>query len=266
MKRNNFIYSMDYFGTLKLRKKIITLFLVVFSLSFSSQALAQTMSSSNYVIQSSTMNCGGGKSTSSSYALFDSTCEPAPGDSTNGVFSSSTNYVLGSGFQAMEDIPHLTVTFSDPDSNNGANTVAFGTLTTASVKTDQVGITVTTNATTGYSATLIANTAFRSTANTNNKINNVSDGAVTAGSPEYGFCTTGTDGQFACTTNETCIPYATAGSDTPTCTTVAKTFATNASWVSSQLTTLTFKAAISSITPAANDYTQTITVIVTGTF
>lgn len=246
----------------------VLIFSIIINLCNANELMAQIMSSSSYKIQSSSMNCGGGKGTSASYALFDSVCETAAGDSTNSVFSSSTNYALGSGFQAMEDIPHLTVTFSDPDSNNGANTIAFGTITTSAVVQDQIGVTVTTNAMTGYSATLIANNAFRSTANTSNKINNVSDGTISAGSAEYGFCTTGSDGQFACSpnTNDTCIPYSGAGSDLPVCTTAAKTFATNSSWVSSQLTTLSFKAAISAVTPAATDYTQTITIIVTGTF
>ncbi len=258
---------MYYFQTKKLKRKILTLLIFVVTFSFHTHALAQTMTSTNYVILSNSLDCGGGTGTSASYALTDSICETAPGDSTNSVFSASTNYTIGTGFQAMDDIPHITVSFSDPDSNNGANTVAFGTLTTSAVAQDQIGVTVTTNAVTGYSATLIANNAFRrASPNTAQKIGNVSDGAVTTGISEYGFCATGTDGQFACNTAETCVPYSGADSDSPVCTTVAKEFARKTTWASGVLTTLTFKAAISSTVYAGSDYTQTMTIIVSGTF
>lgn len=220
---------------------------------------AQVLSSNNYTILSSSVNCGGGVATSTNYAIQDSLCETVGADNsgTNAVYSTSTSYAVGAGFQAMTDIPHLTVSFSDPDSNNGANTVAFGTLTTAAVASDQIGVTVTTNATTGYSATMIADGAFRTGGGS--AFGEVTDETISIGGNEYGFRTSGTDGQFNAT--DTCIPYSTSSS----CTTTTKEFAKNSSWVSSQLTTITYKAGASSTT-AAGSYSHTITIIVTGTF
>lgn len=257
---------MYYYKKIQRGMTTSVIIILMITQSFILDVLAQTMTSSNYVILSNSLDCGGGTGTSASYALTDSVCETAPGDSTNSVFSASSNYTIGTGFQAMDDIPHITATFSDPDSNNGTNTVSFGTLTTSAVNQDQIGVTVTTNATSGYVATIIANNALRRTSNTAQKIGNVSDGAVTTGVSEYGFCATGTDGQFACNTAETCVPYSGADSDSPVCTTIAKTFATKSTWASAVLTTLTFKAAVSSTVTAGSDYTQTMTIIVSGTF
>lgn len=245
----------------KSKKKLSFALIVVLvsALSSANAAYAQVLSSSSYTILSSSVNCGGGVATSTSYAIQDSLCETVGADTsdTNAVYSTSASYAVGAGFQAMTDIPHLTVSFSDPDSNNGANTVAFGTLTTAAVASDQIGITVTTNATTGYSATMIANNAFKTGGGS--AFGEVTDGTISIGGNEYGFRTSGTDGQFNAT--DTCIPYSTSSS----CTTTAKEFAKNSSWVSSQLTTITYKAGASSTTPAGS-YSHTITIIVTGTF
>ncbi len=235
------------------KKFFLALIILVLFASIDARiAVAQVLSSTNYRILSSSINCGGNTSTSASYALQDSACETVgPGASdTNAVFTTSTNYALGAGFQAMTDIPTLSVTLS-------ASSISFGTLSTASVTTatPTIDVTVTTNATGGYSATIIADGAFLSAGG---NFGDVTDSTVTAGQNEYGVRTSGTDGQF--TGTDTCVPY--TGSS---CSTTPKTVATNTSWVSSQVTTLSFKASPSGTTPAGN-YSQAITIIVSGTF
>ncbi|MBI2644988.1 hypothetical protein HYW94_02310 [Candidatus Uhrbacteria bacterium] len=237
----------------------IIFFLILFS--FHTEVLfAQEVSSTSYIISSGSVNCGGGTSTSTSYILYDSLCEVGgPGVSSTSPFATSTSYVLGSGFQAMQEQPHISVSYS-------TTTIAFGTLSTASVSSAIVTSTVTTNAPNGYVSSIIASAAFRQTSATSNKIANVNDGSVTAGSAEYGFATSGTHGLYNSANSDTCIPYTGADSDSPACTTSAKTFASHTSWVSADATVITFKAAISTTTAAGNDYTQTVTLITTGTF
>ncbi len=247
-----------YLSTLKKPLILWMVFLLILLTSQAETVFAQEASSTTYRITSGSVNCGGGTGTSTSYILYDSLCDVGgPGVSSTSPFATSTTYVLGSGFQTMQEQPHISVTYS-------ATTIAFGTLTTSAVASSTVTVTVTTNAPNGYVSSLLASAAFRQTSNTSNKIANVSDGSVTAGSAEYGFTTSGTNGQYNAT--DTCIPYTGADSDSPVCTTVAKTFATKTSWVSADATTLTFRAAISTTTAAGSDYAQTITLITTGTF
>ncbi len=237
------------------KKKLLVVFIltVIFASFDAKDVFAQILSSSSFRILSSSINCGGNTATSGSYALQDSACETVgPGtSSTNSVFTTSTNYVVGGGYQAMTDIPTISVSIS-------ANSMAFGTLSTGSVSTASptIDVTVTTNAVGGYSATLIADGALR--IDSSNKFGDVSDGTVTAGQNEYGFRTSGSDGQFNAT--DTCVPYSTSS-----CSTTPKAFAMNTSWVSGKTTTLSFKASPSGITPAGS-YAQAITIIVSGTF
>ena len=234
------------------------IFSMILLTSHAETARAQEASSTSYRITSGVVGCGGGTSTSTSYILYDTLCDVGgPGPSSNSPFATSATYVLGSGFQAMQEQPHISLTLS-------TNTLNFGTLSTASVSTATATTTVTTNAPNGYVSSIIASAAFRQTSNTSNKIANVSDGSVTAGSAEYGLTTSGTNGQYNAT--DTCVPYSGADSDSPICTTVAKTFSSKTSWVSADATVITFKAAISTTTAAGSDYTQTITIITTGTF
>lgn len=237
------------------KKKFFLLLLIItcFASSDAHDLFAQVLSSTSYRILSSSVNCGGTTSTSTSYALQDSACETVgPGASdSNAVFTTSSSYVVGGGYQAMTDIPALSVSLS-------GTSIAFGTLSSSSVTTatPTIDVTVTTNAVGGYSATIIADGAFRISGG--NSFGDVTDNTVTAGGNEYGFRTSGSDGQFGST--DTCVPFTTSS-----CSTSPKIFATNTSWVSSQTTTLTFKASPSTTTTAGG-YSQAITIIVSGTF
>ncbi len=225
---------------------IIGIALFVFILKENNAVFAQTMTSNSYIVQSSSVNCGGGSSASSTYALYDSVCELGNATSTN---MTSASYILDPGFQAMKDISFITLSLS-------GNTISLGTLSTLSVASGTVTATVTTNATTGYTSTIIADGALRRS--TGDAMINT-DGGIVAGDGEYGFTTSGADGQF--NSSDTCIPYSGAS----TCTTSAKTYATNTGVVSGRATTITLKAATSTTTPSGS-YSQTITLITTGTF
>ena len=239
-----------------LRKKKFFIVLALFLLLASFDAkdvFAQVLSSDSYRILSGSINCGGNTATSASYALQDSACDTVgPGASdSNAVFTTSSSYVVGGGYQAMTDIPALSVSLS-------GTSIAFGTLSSSSVTTatPTIDVTVTTNAGSGYSATIIADGAFKISGG--NSFGDVTDGTVTAGANEYGFRTSGSDGLFGST--DTCMPFTTSS-----CSTTPKIFATNTSWVSSSTTTLSFKASPSTTTTAGG-YAQAITIIVSGTF
>lgn len=223
---------------------------------YASSAHAQ-LSSSSFRMTSDSVNCGGGQSTSTSFSVFSTLCEPAANQPTDNIVSpTSSNFVLEQGFQYMDDIPFISVSLLNPSNTaQTKNTIGYGTLTQSSgVASDSILVRVTTNAPSGYSAAVLSDGDLRVVQNgqTTASIAGVSDGTVN-GSPngEVGFATSGTDGQFNST-------------DTNVSAT-AKTFARTSTWTTQSDTTLTFKAAVSG-SNASGSYTQGLTVIVTGAF
>lgn len=206
---------------------------------------SEVLSSSNYRILFNSLNCGAENSNSTNYRIQGSVCDLSSTD------LSSASYVLTPGFRGLEDIPFLTVQFSDPDGNNKPNTVALGSLSTSSVKSDSIAVTITTNAESGYVSSLVADGALRLTTDSGKTIAGASDNPVniSAGSGKYGFKTS--NGSFD--NNYTDI------------TTSPKTFSTASVPVSARAVTLTFSASPSNTT-GAGEYTQAITIITTGTF
>lgn len=79
---------------LLLRSSVLTI-IVVFSVSLST---AQVMTSSNFRVQSDSINSGGLFSSSTNYSLEDTAGEVATGEAT------STNYQLKAGYQQMQEV------------------------------------------------------------------------------------------------------------------------------------------------------------------
>lgn len=145
-------------------------------------AAAQVMQSTNYQIQSDSLNFGGGYSTSSSYTLESTAGEIATGE------SDSASYSLKAGYQQMQSVyialtgaTNVTLSPSIPGvsggSSNGSTTV-----------------TVVTDSTAGYSLTIVAedSPALRKGADT------IADYAP-GGDPTFGFTTNATDAHFGYT-------------------------------------------------------------------
>jgi len=112
---------------------------------------------------------------------------------TTGEFSaqivSGGVYTLRGGFQAMEKgILELEFT---------TTSISLGTLSLSAVVSTTVTTTITTDSLTGYSLTFDEDGNLRDGAN---DINDVADGAVTAGSEEYGVRTVGGGGELAADT------------------------------------------------------------------
>ncbi|MBI4992552.1 MAG: hypothetical protein HZC26_00200 [Candidatus Magasanikbacteria bacterium] len=196
------------------------------------------MSSENFQLQVDTVDVGGDLVNSTNYQVSGSFGE-APG--VNDTQSASTNYIVEAGFQAAASGVALSATLS-------TNSVALSSLSTSAVNSASQILTVTTNSPTGYTTTIIEDGNLRSGSD---DINDVSDGAVTLGSEEYGISTSGAAGQFNST--DTSI------------TGVAKTIATTSTIAISEQTTITYKAAISGTT-VAGSYGHTVTFTTTANY
>lgn len=141
---------------------------------------AQTMSSSNYQIQSDSVNFGGGYSSSANYQLESTGGEIATGN------SSSTNYQVRAGYQqtlesyiALSSDGNVTMSPSIPGVSGGYATGS----TTIVVTTDALG---------GYELTIEAENspAMQSGANT------IADYVPGGGVPDYNFTIGAADAYF----------------------------------------------------------------------
>lgn len=191
--------------------------------------------SENYVIWGSTFVNSGNRGTSANYVGFASI-----GDLSNGP-TASANYRQVIGFEAIYKEPVLTFTLT-PNSV----TLSPSVLTTGVVSTNSFTATVSTNADFGYTLTGMALSHFQSTGG--HQMTDVEDGSVTAWSEECGVSVSGTDAAFG---------------DDRSLTTTPRTLATNTIYGASLVTTITFKAAISTVTDVGA-YTGTYAFIATG--
>lgn len=214
-------------------------FLLIFGLIYlisPDNLIAQVMSSQNYKIFIDSINPGGALGNSSNYNLTDTFGEVGTDETT-----SSTNYRAKVGFEAIQADQILTASLSK-------NTINLGVLSPNNVVNDSHTITVTTNGN-GYTTTIISDGNLRTSGS--DDINNVSDGTVTAGSEEYGIRTSGDDGQ--------------QNSADTSITTTAKNIARRTSAVNSSITTIDYKASVTTSTPFGT-YSQIVTFSTTGNF
>ncbi|TSC84215.1 MAG: Uncharacterized protein G01um101413_510 [Parcubacteria group bacterium Gr01-1014_13] len=171
------------------------------------------MSSTNYTIFADSIDSGGILSTSGTYSLQDTA-----GESPVGFTTSSTYTVIG-GFQAMDFASVLTISIDTA-------TIDLGTLSVSAVATSSAVVSVTAEASTGYvlSVASVSGTSLSA----------VSDGTVSAGTEEYGVAVNGPGAAFS---DDRAI---TAGLN----------LSSSGTSVTSQQTTLTFKASMSSASVA----------------
>lgn len=141
---------------------------------------AQAMQSSNYRIQSDSVNFGGGLSTSTNYNL-----ESTAGEVGTGL-SSSTNYAIKAGYQQMQEVfisltgaTNITMSPSIPGISGGT---ANGSTT----------VTVTTDSPSGYSLTIAASQspAMQKGSDT------IADYVPAGSDPDFTFTTASADAHF----------------------------------------------------------------------
>ena len=150
--------------------------------------------------------------------------------------------------------------------NLSATTCDLGTFDAIKVNTCQYNTTVTTNASSGYTAYIRDDGKLR---NATNDINDVAGGTTDPGSEEYGVATSDTDsvGITAVVSGADCTT-ANGGTDpvdASVLTTSDQSYATEDAPIDSDVVTLCHSASIISTTPAGA-YAQTATITVVGNF
>lgn len=164
-------------------------------------------------------------STGGSYELWDFG-DFTPATSTGG------NFELHGGFY-FPDGTGLSLIVSP-------TSIDLGTLSLSQVSSDSLNLTVTSDSLNGYTVSISEVGNLRSVAN--DVINDVADGAVTAGSEEYGISTSGTAGQLS---NDKAIDG-------------SVNVAVYNNSVTSQVTAVVFKASIGPLSQAGS-YSHSVT-------
>ena len=127
----------------KIKKVKIVHLLVLSIIAVPLVSLAAAMSSSNYTIESDSINVGGSLGSSANYILEDTLGEIATGIST------STNYIVGAGYQQM-DSSFISVSIGGAISMSSMGGIANATSTGAT------NITVITDSPSGYALSVKA--------------------------------------------------------------------------------------------------------------
>lgn len=183
---------------IKKNKRVISkVFVVFFTLSLSYPVFAYVMNSSNYRVQSDSINIGGNAAQSSNYDVVKDTAgEVASGNST------STTYKLKGGYQFMQEVFIGLTSPGNITMNNISMTqhTAIGTGNAWNVKTDNSG---------GYILSLNCDRVNCLYSGTNQFADYTE---VTAGTPEYWDITSG-DYEFGFSVYGSDVNTATWGSD-----------------------------------------------------
>lgn len=162
-----------------LTSSIVTVLLVL-TLGISS---AQVMQSSNYKIQSDSINAGGGFSSSTNYQTQSTVGEVSTGN------SSSTNYVLKAGYQQMQEV-YLSLSSVSPVTMNPVLGGVVGGTANGSTT-----VTVLTDSPAGYSLSIVASTNPVMRSGTNTIVDYVPVGAP----PDFVFTVGSTQSRFGFT-------------------------------------------------------------------
>jgi hypothetical protein len=199
--------------------RIVTAGIILFV--FPLLAFAES-SSTSYILWADGSTAGGNRATSTNYIL-----QEAAGD-RSGSTSSSTNYKSYNGFEAVYEEPILMLSLTAT-----SIPLAPDPITPAAVSSGSMSTTVTTNADFGYVLTITEAQAFQNGGAY--VLTDVADGTVSAGSEEFGVAVSGTDAAFG---NDQAV------SSTPL------TIASRTIWGTGRTLTITYKAAITTSTPA----------------
>jgi hypothetical protein len=230
------------------------------------------MSSTNYNIPFDALGAGGLRSTSTNYGVEDTLSEFS---STTGENFASTNYAACVGYQCLSEAPFLNVAYAvqptacdDTSASSPPYDIALGTLTTAAVTTatNRICVRVTSNGVGGVAVKVrSANAALKSASVPADTISSGTS-TLTAGTSGYGYCSSSAQNGFTAS-----APY-NGSCDTNTNHSVGgvstndETIWTATGPVNNAYGELLTKAAISATVPAHNDYQDTLTITVTGTY
>lgn len=158
----------------------VTVVAILLVLAHTLTVTAQVRESTNYRIQSDSVNFGGGYSTSSSYQLESTLGEIATGE------SASTLYGISAGYQQQQLIFLAMTAPADVSMSPAIGGVTGGT------SNGSTNVTVTTDNPAGYQLTLEASTSPAMTSGANSIADYVPGGA----NPDFAFSTDPTDAHF----------------------------------------------------------------------
>ncbi len=174
---------------MKILKNITIFFLMLGLLSSIDIVLAQTMTSGTYKIQSDSLNFGGNRSTSTSYAIEDTAGEVATGESQSSLFK------IKAGYQQMQEVILSMTAAADVTMSPAIGGVTGGTANGAT------SFTVITDNPAGYIVTIKASTspALQS------PLDSFADYGAPASSPDFALVVSPTASAFAFTPEGTDI-------------------------------------------------------------
>ena len=222
-------------------------------------AFSQVMQSSNYRIQSDSINFGGQRGTSASYVSEDTLGEIATG------LSESTSYSLKAGYQQMLEVG---IAITSPADVTMSNVSASGGTSNADTTW-----TVTTDSPSGYSLSVLASSDPALVSGSNS----IADYTPAGADPDYTFSVAASDAEFGYSPEGTDVVTRflddgascnSGASDTAdqcwdglTTSNVTVATASSANHTSGEDTTIKFRAELgSSSSQAAGTYTATVTV------
>ena len=142
------------------------------------------------------------------------------------------------------------------------NSIDLGTLSNSLVSQDGVTLTVSTDASNGYSSTVYYNNTLTSAGS--DTISDTAGGTIVAGTEEFGAASSASGYTIGQWSPAACADTASTSNATAL-TTSPQTFAGATGVVSSDATTLCILGSISGLTEAGS-YTSTITIVATGLF
>ena len=243
---------------------------------------ASDLTSTNFIIHDPVIGTFGGYGTSTNFTLI------STGHTTLSGYATSASFIVKSGFLYYDEEGNDTITFDLDTSvadgeNEGAQSVALGTITVSNSKvsgtTDSVNMIIAeldTNATGGAVVTVRNANGASGLVSTSVPADNISsaDGTISNGTENYGLCVitatlTQTSGTFAIATpysGNTCVTNSEINDIEGLTTTGEDILNTAGGSVVGGHAEISVNGAISGITPAHSDYTDTLTFIATGTF
>lgn len=143
------------------------------------------MSSSNYKIQSDSVNFGGKLGSSASYVIEDTLGEVATGE------SSSANYKLKAGYQQMHEVYLAMTGAADVTMSPSLGGLSGGT------SNGSTATTVTTDGAAGYQMSIKASSTPAMQGNSGNAT--IADYTPATSNPDFTFSVAATDGEFGFT-------------------------------------------------------------------
>ena len=152
---------------------------------------AQVMSSSNYKVQSDSVNFGGILSNSTNYKVEDTFGEIATGE------SSSENFKIKAGYQQMQEVYLAMTAASDVTMSPSLGGVTGGT------SNGSTATTVTTDSPAGYQLSIKASSTPAMQANSQGT--SISDYTPAGANPDFTFSVAAADGEFGFTPEGTDI-------------------------------------------------------------